>query len=189
MGSYTVSRRAVFLDRDGVLNRATVRKGKPYPPSSLEELEILPGVSAACRDLHRAGFLLIMVTNQPDVTRGTQTRAVVEAINQVLSDRLSLDDIKVCYHDTSDNCLCRKPEPGLLLEAAEEWKIDLPGSFLVGDRWKDIEAGRRAGCRNIFLDYEYSEVKPEGFDKRVSSLGDAADWILEKTRLLEGKQE
>lgn len=189
MGIYTVRRQAVFLDRDGVLNRAVTRNGKPYPPSSLEELEILPGISEACRDLHRAGFLLIMVTNQPDVARGMQTREVVEAINQVVSDCLSLDDIRVCYHDNSDNCKCRKPEPGLLLEAAQEWKIDLSGSFVVGDRWKDIEAGRRAGCSTIFVEYGYSEVRPKTFDKLASSLTDAVDWILQQTRSLERDQQ
>jgi D-glycero-D-manno-heptose 1,7-bisphosphate phosphatase len=189
VGIYTVRRQAVFLDRDGVLNRAFVRNGKPYPPSSLEELEMLPGVGEACHDLRRAGFLLIMVTNQPDVARGQQTRRVVKAINRVLSDRLSLDDIKVCYHDNSDNCKCRKPEPGLLLEAAQEWKIDLSGSFVVGDRWKDIEAGRRAGCNTVFVEYGYSEVRPEIFDKLATSLTDAVDWILQKTSLPEGEQE
>jgi len=181
VGIDKLRRPAVFLDRDGVLNRAIVRDGKPYPPSSLEELEMLPGVSEACHDLSKAGFLLIMVTNQPDVARGKQTREVVEAINRVLSDRLSLDDIKVCYHDNSDNCKCRKPEPGLLLDAAEEWKIDLSSSFVVGDRRKDIEAGRRAGCSTIFIEYGYSEVRPDTFDKLATSLTDAVDWILQKT--------
>jgi D-glycero-D-manno-heptose 1,7-bisphosphate phosphatase len=121
-----------------------------------------------------------MVTNQPDVARGIQKREVVDSINQVLSERLSLDDIKVCYHDDSDNCKCRKPEPGLLLEAAQEWKIDLSGSFVVGDRWKDIEAGCRAGCSTIFVDRGYSEVRPKTFDKLATSLSDAAEWILHK---------
>jgi D-glycero-D-manno-heptose 1,7-bisphosphate phosphatase len=189
VGIYTVRRQAVFLDRDGVLNRAFVRNGKPYPPSKIEELEMLPGVSEACHDLRRAGFLLIMVTNQPDVARGRQTRKVVEAINRILSDRLSLDDIKVCYHDNSDNCKCRKPEPGLFLEAAQEWKLDLSGSFVVGDRWKDIEAGRRAGCSTIFVDYGYSEVRPESFDKLAASLTDAVDWILQNSPLLKGEHK
>lgn len=189
MGIYPVRRRAVFLDRDGVLNRAFVRNGKPYPPSKIEELEILPGVAEACHDLHRAGFLLIMVTNQPDVARGSQTREVVEAINRVLSDRLSLDDIKVCYHDDSDNCKCRKPEPGLLLEAAEESKIDLSGSFMVGDRWKDIEAGRRAGCRTVFVERGYAEVRPKSLDKLATSLTDAVNWILQNSPMPKGEHK
>jgi len=189
MGIHTVTRRAVFLDRDGVLNRAVVHNGKPYPPSGLEDLEIPPGVGKACRDLHQAGFVLIMVTNQPDVARGTQTRAGVDAINQVLLDRLGLDEIKVCYHDDSDNCRCRKPKPGLILEAAHDWTIDLTASFVVGDRWKDIEAGRRAGCSTIFIQNGYSEVSPKTFDKLARSLTDAADWILQKTTSLKGEQK
>ena len=189
MGIDTLKRKAVFLDRDGVLNRAIVRNGKPFPPSSLEELEILPGIREACEALHRADFLLIMVTNQPDVVRGRQTREVVEAINQAVSDCLSLDDIRVCYHDNSDNCKCRKPEPGLLLEAAREWKIDLSASFVVGDRWKDIEAGRRAGCSTVFVDSGYSEMRPETFDKLATSLSDAVDWILHKTSSPKGEQK
>jgi len=178
MGVYKVGRRAVFLDRDGVLNRAIVRNGKSYPPANLNELEILPGVAEACRDLRTAGFLMIMVTNQPDVARGTQTREGVDAINQVLLNRLALDDIKVCFHDNSDCCACRKPAPGLLLEAAREWDIHLPESFMVGDRWKDVEAGRRAGCKTIFVDHGYQEKRPQDHDYLADSLGEAANWIL-----------
>ena len=172
-------RQAVFLDRDGVLNRALVREGKPYPPASPAELEILPGAVEACAALHEAGFLLIAVTNQPDVARGTQRREVVEAMNQALHTHLPLDDIRVCYHDDSDHCPCRKPEPGLLLEAARDWDIDLSASFMVGDRWKDIEAGRRAGCKAIFVDHGYAERKPDSPDHQVSSLMEAVGWILQ----------
>lgn len=171
-------RPAVFLDRDGVLIRAIVRDGKPYPPASLTELEILPGVAEACTTLHKAGFLLIVVTNQPDVARGTQRQEVVEAMNQALRYHLPLDDIRACYHDDADHCSCRKPEPGVLLQAAQEWNIDLSASFMVGDRWKDIAAGRRAGCRTIFVDYHYAERRPYHPDHRVGSLLEAVDWIL-----------
>jgi len=177
MGINSVNRKAVFLDRDGVLNRAVVRDGKPHPPSSLAELVLQPGISEACRDLHRAGFLLIMVTNQPDVARGTLNREVVEAMNQFLADQLSLDDIKVCYHDNSDNCQCRKPAPGLLLQAAQQLDIDLSASFLLGDRWKDVEAGQRAGCKTVFLDYGYKERRPQDADYLATSVDDAAAWI------------
>ena len=172
-----MKRKAVFLDRDGVLNRAIIRNGKPYPPSSLADMELQPGIREACRDLHKAGFLLIMVTNQPDVARGTQSRDIVEAINQVLRDKLSLDDVKVCYHDNSDKCACRKPEPGLILQAAEQLKIDLGSSFLLGDRWKDVEAGQRAGCKTVFLDYGYDEQRPQYADYLTTSVADAAAWI------------
>src|SRR5262249_35905993 len=139
VGALTM-RRAVFLDRDGVLNRAVVRDGKPYPPARLEQLEILPGVVEACITLRTAGFTLVVVTNQPDVARGTQQRAVVQAINEVLRAQVPLDDFRVCYHDEPDGCTCRKPQPGLLLQAARDWQIDLVSSFMVGDSWRDIEA-------------------------------------------------
>lgn len=172
-------RQAVFLDRDGVLNGTIVRNGGPCPPSSVAELKILPGVVEACTSLHEAGFLTIVVTNQPDVAQGTQRREVVEAINQVLRRQLPLDDIRVCYHDDADRCPCRKPEPGLLLGAAQDWDIDLSASFMVGDRWKDIEAGRSAGCKTVFVDHGYTERQPDNTDHRVGSLVEAVGWILQ----------
>lgn len=181
------TRQAVFLDRDGVLNRALVRKGRPYPPTSLTELEILPGVVEACTSLHEAGFLLIVVTNQPDVARGTQRREVAETINQALRKRLPLDDIRVCYHDDVDHCPCRKPEPGLLLEAARDWEIDLSASFMVGDRWKDVEAGRRAGCKTVLVDNGYTETEPNNPDHRVGSLFEAVSCILQHRTHPEGE--
>jgi D-glycero-D-manno-heptose 1,7-bisphosphate phosphatase len=172
-------RRAVFLDRDGVLNRAVIRDGKPFPPDSLEELEILPGVPAALAGLRAAGFLLIVVTNQPDVAKGLQHRSVVESMHQRLRTELPLDEILVCYHQDSDECDCRKPAPGLLRDAAIHFELDLPSSYMVGDRWRDVDAGRRAGCRTVLLDYGYRERLPENQpDVRVSSLTDGADWIL-----------
>jgi D-glycero-D-manno-heptose 1,7-bisphosphate phosphatase len=153
----------------------------------LEEVETLPGTEQACRDLRTAGFLLIMVTNQPDVARGSQTKEVVEALNRLVADRLRLDVVKVCYHDNADNCNCRKPEPGLLREAAQELNIDLSGSFMIGDRSKDIEAGRRAGCKTILMQSGYAERKPEGVDVEVRCLTAAVDWILQKTCSPEGE--
>jgi D-glycero-D-manno-heptose 1,7-bisphosphate phosphatase len=168
----------VFLDRDGVLNRAIVRGGKPYPPAGLDELEVPPGVPGACRLLKDAGFLLVVVTNQPDVARGTQTPEAVEAIHRALRSRLPLDDVRVCFHDDASGCHCRKPKPGLLLDAARDWNIDLGRSFLVGDRWKDISAGRAAGCTTVFLDYQYAEPTACQADYSTSSLEDAVTWIL-----------
>jgi len=174
-------RRAVFLDRDGVLNRANVVDGKPLPPASVDELELLPGVGQACRELHEAGLLLIVVTNQPDVARGTQTMEAVEALNRELSSRLPLDEVRVCPHDDADRCQCRKPAPGLLLDAAHDWGIDLENSVMVGDRWRDVEAGRRAGCKTVFIDSGYSERPPEAPDLTVRGLGEAVHWILERS--------
>ena len=172
------ARRAVFLDRDGVLNKAIIRGGRPYPPAGLSTLEVLTGVPDACDALHQAGFILIVVTNQPDVARGTQSREIVEAINQALRTRMLLDDVRVCYHDATAQCTCRKPEPGLLLEAACDWGIDLSASFMIGDRWKDVDAGNRAGCRTVFIDRGYAERAPASPDYRAHSLAEAADWIL-----------
>ncbi|MGI2033772.1 D-glycero-alpha-D-manno-heptose-1,7-bisphosphate 7-phosphatase [Rhizobium panacihumi] len=170
--------KAVFLDRDGVINRAVVREGKPYPPKDLAGMEILPGVADALTRLKAAGYLLIVVTNQPDVARGTTKRETVEEINDFLHTTLSIDEVRTCYHDSGDGCDCRKPKPGSILSAAAEHDIDLEKSFMVGDRWRDTEAGERAGCRTIFIDYAYDEKQPETVDYRVSSLSEAADIIL-----------
>lgn len=172
-------RRAVFLDRDGVLNRAVVREGKPYPPDTVGAVEILPGVAEALADLKAAGFLLLVVTNQPDVAKGIQVRSVVEAIHEKLRAELPLDAVFVCYHQDADHCNCRKPAPGMLEEAAARYGLYLPFCFMVGDRWRDVDAGSRSGCSTIFLDYGYRERAPEREpDARVSSLREAADWIL-----------
>jgi D-glycero-D-manno-heptose 1,7-bisphosphate phosphatase len=171
-------RRAVFLDRDGVINRAIVRDGKPYPPHQLSELEILPGVAEALARLRRAGFLLVVVTNQPDVSRGTQRREVIDGMHAALAAALPLDGFQVCDHDDRDECACRKPKPGMLEAAAAESSLSLPDSFMVGDRWRDVEAGRRAGCRTVFIDRDYAERRPERADAIVGSLPEAADWIL-----------
>ncbi len=170
-------RRAVFLDRDGVLNQAVVRDGRPYPPQSPEQVKVIDDATEALRRLREAGFLLIAVTNQPDVARGTQRREVVEAINGHLRLALGLDDIRTNFDDGES--LTRKPNPGMLLEAAEQWGISLVDSFMVGDRWKDIEAGRRAGCRTIFINRNYSEAfEADPADATVPSVCAAADWIL-----------
>jgi D-sedoheptulose 7-phosphate isomerase len=185
-------RPAVFLDRDGVLNRAVVRDGKPFPPpSDVEELELLPDVASSLRDLKAHGFSLFVITNQPDVARGTCTRESVEALHQTLASSLPIDDIFVCYHDDNDHCACRKPKPGLLFEAQRKHNIDLEGSFMVGDRWRDIDAGHSAGCKTILIDYGYRERKSaQPPEATVRSLREAADWIIsssaKKSQDLEG---
>jgi D-glycero-D-manno-heptose 1,7-bisphosphate phosphatase len=171
-------RRAVFLDRDGVINRAIVCDGKPYPPTTLEQLEILPGVPEALEELRAANYLLIVVTNQPDVARGTAKKEDVERINSILSSELPIDEFLTCYHDSCDGCDCRKPLPGSLLKAAKEHQIDLSKSFMVGDRWRDIEAGNSAGCKTFFINYRYTEQKPDAPDFIVSSLLEAKKIIL-----------
>jgi D-glycero-D-manno-heptose 1,7-bisphosphate phosphatase len=177
-------RRAVFLDRDGVINRALTRDGKPYPPTTLEEFEILPGVIEACAKLKQAGFLLVVATNQPDVGRGTLAQSTVEALHEHLRRRIPLDQIEVCYHPGkgASDCACRKPKPGMLLRAAKELDIDLTRSWMVGDRWRDIDAGHAAGCRTILIDYAYDEALRQPPDHRVKTLGQAADIILDQRR-------
>ena len=174
-------RKAVFLDRDGVINRAMVRNGKPYPPANINEVEILPGVSEALAALHDAGFMLIVVTNQPDVARGTTPKAVVEEINHYLGRCLPIDEFRTCYHDGDDGCECRKPLPGALLAAAQMHGIDLNESYMIGDRWRDTESGVRAGCKTIFIDYGYDEQQPESFTFSVKSLKEASTIILGET--------
>lgn len=182
--------RAVFLDRDGVLNCAMVKDGKPYPPASLAELQILPEAPDALAALRAAGFFLIGVTNQPDVARGTQRKEIVEAINAALLAALPLSEILVCYHDDRDGCSCRKPQPGLLLQAATRYALALADSFLIGDRWRDMEAGRRAGCKTIFLEYDYDERRTESSpDYSVRSLREAAAWILRQSNTTRGGVE
>ncbi len=177
-------RQAVFLDRDGVLNEAIVRGGKPYPPTSIRELVIVPGAAESLMLLKQAFFLLIVITNQPDVARGAMTRKSVEEINRELSSHLPLDDFFICYHDDSDDCACRKPKPGLLLEAAAKYEIDLAGSFFIGDRWRDIQAGVAAGCRTVLIDHCYNERSAKASaEKCVQSLSEAARWILNQRKL------
>jgi D-glycero-D-manno-heptose 1,7-bisphosphate phosphatase len=173
-----MSRRAVFLDRDGVNNRAVIRNGIPCPPASLQDLAILPRVSEALDALKARGYALVVVTNQPDVARGASSKDAVDLIHAKLKAELCLDAILTCFHDSIDDCECRKPKPGLLFRAARDLGIDLASSFMVGDRWRDMEAGARAGCRTFFIDEGYQERQPVTWDFRVGSLHEAAGIVL-----------
>ena len=166
------------MDRDGVLNDAVVVAGRPYPPSNLDEVKLADGVEEGCRALKHAGFLLIGITNQPDVARGKTDRKVVEEINRFLMARLGIDSFQVCYHDDSDDCDCRKPKPGMILVEAERRNIDLQASFMIGDMWKDIEAGKRAGCRTVLIDQHYLESSRSEPTFTVSSFSEAVSAIL-----------
>jgi D-glycero-D-manno-heptose 1,7-bisphosphate phosphatase len=173
-------RRAVFLDRDGVINRPVVREGKPYTPSSLAEFEILPGVPEACGALKELGFLLVVATNQPDVGRGTLAREAVETIHGWLLQQLPIDRIMTCFHGGSaygDPCDCRKPQAGMLFQAAEALKINLAKSFMIGDRWRDVDCGFNAGCQTIFIDWGYEEKLKRDPDFRARDLLGAAQLI------------
>ena len=174
--------RAVFLDRDGVITRAIIRNGKPYAPLSRADVSLVPGAADALDRLRRAGLLLIVVTNQPDVARGRLSRDEVEAIHAGLRAELPLDAIQVCYHDDDDECACRKPAPGLLYAAAIAHDIALSRSYLVGDQWRDIAAGRRAGCRTILVESGHDEPVTVEPHARVADLHCAAAWILANDR-------
>jgi D-glycero-D-manno-heptose 1,7-bisphosphate phosphatase len=176
----STSARAVFLDRDGVINRALEHDEKPYPPRNLAEFEIYPEVPAACAKLKAAGFLLIVATNQPDVGRGTLDQAIVESIHAHMVAQLPIDRVEVCYdagqgQPESD---CRKPRPGMLLRAARELGIDLARSWMVGDRWRDVDCGHAAGCKTIFIDRGYAEELRQKPDFRAKNLAEAAEIIL-----------
>jgi D-glycero-D-manno-heptose 1,7-bisphosphate phosphatase len=173
---------AVFLDRDGVLNRAIVSKGVPHPPQTIDDFAILPGVEEGCALLQQASFRLIVVTNQPDIARGTQTLENVERLNNELRRRLPLDDLFMCPHDDHHNCACRKPRPGLLLAAARTHDVDLARSVMVGDRDRDVEAGRAAGCRTVFVDGGYGRAPSPPADLTVASLQAAVPWIISQGR-------
>lgn len=171
--------RAVFLDRDGVLNEAIVRDGKPYPPAGLAELKIYQEAAPALARLKQAGYLLIVVTNQPDVAKGTQSRQGVEELNAAIGAALPIDEFLVCWHDDRDQCDCRKPKPGLVLMAAAHHGIGLDRSFLIGDRWRDIDSGAAAGVRTVLIDRGYRERAPGNApDFRTDSISTAVDWIL-----------
>jgi D-glycero-D-manno-heptose 1,7-bisphosphate phosphatase len=173
-------RPAVFLDRDGVLNEAFVRDGVPTPPRNLSEFRLLPGVQDACAALKKSGFALVVITNQPDIARGTQTPAEVDLIHDRLRSLLPVDEICVCPHDDADGCPCRKPRPGMLLDAARRLGLDLARSASVGDRWRDVEAANRAGVVAIYVRRGYDrarEPEPAGPHVAVADLPEAAAWI------------
>ena len=173
--------RAVFLDRDGVLNKAEVREGRPYPPASASSMQIVPEAPQCLEELGKAGFLRVVVTNQPDIARGKQTQEAVDEIHAALRARMPIDAIYICPHDGAEGCDCRKPKPGLLRRAAAELNIELADSIMIGDRWRDVDAGAQAGCRTVFLDYGYQERGPEAKPTiTVPSLRSGVDWILKE---------
>jgi D-glycero-D-manno-heptose 1,7-bisphosphate phosphatase len=182
MGKHEITRRAVFLDRDGVLNRPALRERLPYPPGRAEEVDLYDDVWKGCQGLKSAGFLLVVVSNQPDVGRKTQSRAQVEAINEKLAAALpQIDHFETCFHageEFGEPCACRKPKPGMLFHAAEVLKIDLADSFMIGDRWRDIDCARAAGCRAIFIDHQYAEPLRQKPDITVKTFSEAVAAVL-----------
>lgn len=176
-----MSGKAVFLDRDGVLNHAVIREdGVSIPPPDAASLVVAAGAAEAVAKLRAAGFVCVCVTNQPDVARGTRTRENVLEMNAKVMREVPLDDLYVCLHDNADDCACRKPKPGMLLEAAEKWDVDLGASWMVGDRMSDIQAGKAAGCRTVLVRSGGKSKPAPGVepDYVCDGVGEAADIIL-----------
>ena len=182
MGKHQVAHRAVFLDRDGVINRVAVRNGIPHPPSHVNEFELYEDVPEGCARLKAANFLLVVITNQPDVGRGSQTREAVAAMNLKMQSALPvLDRVEVCYHAGErygQPCDCRKPRPGLILRAAVELSIDPKRSYVIGDRWRDVDCARAAGCHAILIQRGYHETLRDAPDFTVANFKDAVNTIL-----------
>lgn len=174
-------RPAVFLDRDGTLNTQIVRDGRPYPPPTPQEFRLFDGVRESCRALHLAGFTLVVVTNQPDVVRGTQQQAIVEQMHAKLQSLVpEISRIEVCYDDGGAESRRRKPAPGMILDAAAALGLDLPASWIIGDRWRDVDCGRRAGVRSVFIDHGYAEALRERPDFVVADFRSAAAIVIEQ---------
>ena len=173
-------KRAVFLDRDGVINQTQLVDGVPRPPVSLADIKILEGVVEAIQLLKSHKFVPVVVTNQPDVARGTTTKAKIEAINSFIGGATHIKYFYTCFHDDADECDCRKPAPGLIFRAADDLELDIANSFMVGDRWRDISAGQTAGLESFFIDHSYSERAPQPPFIRVSSLLEAVEIIIRK---------
>lgn len=176
---------AVFLDRDGTLNAPLVRDGKPYPPATPDEFLLIDGVAEACAQLTAAGFALVVATNQPDVGRGTQSRESVEAMHAKLLQLIpTIARVEVCYAPGNESPPSpdRKPAPGMLLRAAHQLGLDLSRSWMVGDRWRDIDCGHNAGVKTIFIDWGYDEKLRAQPDCTVKTFAEAARIILARHR-------
>lgn len=176
-----MTEKAVFLDRDGVINKVILREGKPFSPRRLDQYVLNDGIRETVHQLKGNGFRIIVVSNQPDLARGEITEDILDSMTERLKSEIQIDDIYICPHDDHHNCSCRKPRPGMLLQAAQKWDIDLTESFLIGDTWKDMEAGKAAGCKTILLNTPYNQDVQCNF--RVKSLPEAADLIIQTYNL------
>jgi D-glycero-D-manno-heptose 1,7-bisphosphate phosphatase len=176
----SLDKKGVFLDRDGVINRAILVNGLPQSPKSVGEIEILEGVVEAVKAIKTLKLVPVVITNQPDVARSIISQNQVDQINYQIGLLTGIEHFYTCFHDDSDKCNCRKPAPGLIYQAVNDLSLDIQKSYLVGDRWRDISAGQAVGCKTFFIDYGYPEKKPEGNFTRVKSLTDVV-------RMLEGE--
>src|SRR5215212_3996375 len=173
-------KRAVFLDRDGVLAEAIVRDGNPYAPTRVEDFTLVPEAAVQVQRLRDAGFLCIVFTNQPELSNGELRPDDLESMHQTMQEALDVDDIYVCPHHRDERCRCHKPEIGMIEDAVSKWDIDLGSSFVIGDRWRDVDAGKNAGCYAILIERPYS--KATFADARVATLTEAVDTVLRRAR-------
>lgn len=171
--------KAFFLDRDGVINKSLIKNNKPLAPRNLKEFKIIKGVKESLIKLKKKGFVNIIITNQPDARKQSLNKKEIYQMHEIILKELSVDDIFVCFHNDKDNCLCRKPKPGLVYLAVKKWKINLKKSFLIGDRWRDIELASFLGMKSFFIDYGYQEKIPKNYNYKVKSLKDAINIIYE----------
>src|SRR5262249_28146892 len=167
-------RPAVFLDRDGVIVVPEFRDRRSFAPRRLQDFRLYPEAATSLQKLKQVGFLLAVRTNQPDVGNCLISRSEVEAMHEIMRRELPLDAVKVCFHGQAERCDCRKPRPGMILEAADELGINLKRSFMVGDRSSDIEAGRAAGCATVFIELGYALPAPGSPHHVPRSIGQAA---------------
>ena len=172
-----MTKKGIFFDRDGVINKSLILNNKPYPPKSLKDFEFFENIEKTLEQVRKSGFMSFIFTNQPDVARGALGKDKIEEINKYIYSKLPINKIYCCYHDDKDNCECRKPKAGMLYEAAKEFDVDLKKSFVVGDRWRDIDAGNLAGCKTIFIDYGYSEKLKTKPDYTINKIDEIIDLI------------
>ena len=170
--------KAVILDRDGVINEVNLINSLPHPPASIADLIIIAGVEEAIMKLKQNGFLIFCLTNQPDVARGQTPRHKVDEINEKITAMIGIDELYTCFHDDDDKCICRKPKPGGIHYFIDKFNLNLRQTYMVGDRWKDIDAGNAAGCKTIYIESDYAEPEPQSFDFSCKSLFAATEYIL-----------
>ena len=170
-------KRAVFIERDAILNEVRSGPKQQISPLTLEEFKVIASAEGPLKKLKAAGFLLIVTTNQPGLSRGYQSRRDLDRMHDILRRTFPLDDIMVCPHDENDHCPCRKPRPGLLIEAAFKWHLNLDHSFVISNKWQDAEAARTAGCTSLLLKSPW--VGQVHHDFVLSDLATIVDKILQ----------
>ena len=162
--------KAFFLDRDGVINQSLIYKGKPIAPTNLANFKIIKDVKKSLIYLKEKGFLTIIISNQPDISKGLLDKSILKKMNKKIKEKLKIDDIFICKHVNTDRCNCRKPKLGMALEAKKKWNIDLKNSYLIGDRWRDIYLANRLKIKCFYIDKNYSEKKPKKYNFKVKNL-------------------